>query len=51
MLSLATDFENYTTFKPDAKHEKSIEAMLNQLVPWGEAMQAVRHKLEGAATK
>lgn len=41
-LSLATDFENYTTFKPDAKHEKSVKAMLDQLVAWGGAMKTLR---------
>src|SRR5205809_6249346 len=26
-LSLFTDFENFTTFKPDPRHEKSVQAM------------------------
>jgi NAD(P)H-dependent FMN reductase len=41
-LSLATDFENYTTFKPAARHEKSVDAMLDQLIAWGGAMKMVR---------
>lgn len=41
-LSLATDFENYTTFKPAPQHEKSLKAMLDQLVAWGGAMKTLR---------
>ncbi len=42
MLSLFTDFENFTTFKPAAFHEKSVNAMLDQLVAWGAAMKTLR---------
>ncbi len=42
-LSLYTDFENFTTFKPAAMHEKSVGAMLDQLVLWSRALQTVRH--------
>jgi NAD(P)H-dependent FMN reductase len=41
-LSLSTDFENYTTFKPAARHEKSVVAMLDQVIAWGGAMKMVR---------
>lgn len=41
-LMLATDFENYSTFKPHARHEPSVNTMLDQLVAWGAAMQTVR---------
>ena len=30
-LSLFTDFENFSTFKPQALHEKSLKSMLDQL--------------------
>jgi NAD(P)H-dependent FMN reductase len=43
-LSLATDFENYSVFKPAAQHEKSLNGMLDQLVSWGEALKTVRKK-------
>src|SRR5690242_7054863 len=33
-LSLFTDFENYTTFKPAAYHEKAVNQMLDQLIAW-----------------
>ena len=42
MLSLFTDFENFTTFKPAPMHEKSVTAMLDQLVAWGGAMKTLR---------
>ncbi|HEY2909772.1 MAG TPA: NAD(P)H-dependent oxidoreductase [Gemmataceae bacterium] len=41
-LSLFTDFENYTTFKPAAYHEKSVNQMLDQLVAWSGAMRTLR---------
>jgi NAD(P)H-dependent FMN reductase len=42
MLSLFADFENFSTFKPAAHQEKSLAAMLDQLVPWAEALKALR---------
>lgn len=42
MLSLFTDFENYTIFKPAAHHEKLVNAMLDQVVEWGEALKRSR---------
>jgi NAD(P)H-dependent FMN reductase len=44
MLSLFTDFENFTTFKPDPRHEQGVTTMLNQLIPWSEAMKTLRNK-------
>jgi NAD(P)H-dependent FMN reductase len=41
-LSLFTDFENYTTFKPASHHEKSVGGMLDQLVAWGGALKGLR---------
>ena len=43
-LSLFTDFENFTTFKPASYHEKSVNQMLDQLVAWGGAMKTLRGK-------
>ncbi|MFW7378951.1 MAG: NADPH-dependent FMN reductase [Oligoflexus sp.] len=42
-LSLYTDFENFKTFKPDPRHEKSVNNMLDQLSKWGRAMKALRN--------
>ena len=44
MLSLFTDFENFSTFKPDARHEASLAGMLDQLVAWSTALKGVRDK-------
>src|SRR5687767_8828607 len=44
MLSLSTDFENYSVFKPGAGKEKFVTDMLDQLVPWAEALKTLRKK-------
>ncbi|MCY1077285.1 hypothetical protein [Archangium lansingense] len=44
MLSLRTDFENYTTFTPVPHHEKSVQAMLDQVIAWGGALKPLREK-------
>jgi NAD(P)H-dependent FMN reductase len=44
MLSLFTDFENFTTFKPAPFQEQSVTTMLDQVVSWSHALQTVRHK-------
>lgn len=44
MLSLFTDFENFTIFKPAAMHEKSVNTMLDQVIAWGGALKALRDK-------
>ncbi|MEA3044001.1 MAG: hypothetical protein QOH47_1839 [Sphingomonadales bacterium] len=41
-LSLFTDFENFTAFKPQPAQMAAVEAMLNDLMPWGRALQAMR---------
>ena len=41
-LSLYSDFEKFTTFKPRSQQEASVSAMLDDLVAWGEAFQAMR---------
>ncbi len=42
ILSLRTDFENFTTFTPAPQHEKTVNTMLDELVAWSKALQAVR---------
>ncbi len=42
ILSLATDFENYSVFKPAARHEKSVNTLLDQVVTWSGALKSVR---------
>ncbi len=49
MLSLATDFENYTKFKPAASQAQAVGAMLDQLAAWATAMRGVRQGEKNAA--
>ena len=39
LLFNAIDFENYTIFKPNANHEKSLNSMLDNIVAWGEVLR------------
>ena len=41
-LSLFTDFENYSVFKPDPRHEKSLATVFDQVIAWGGAMKTLR---------
>jgi NAD(P)H-dependent FMN reductase len=41
-LSLFTDFENFSVFKPAPQHEKSVNAMLDQVFAWGGALKNLR---------
>src|SRR3989442_14463858 len=42
LLSLWTDFEKFTTFKPEPQHEKSLGAVLEQVGAWGGALKRLR---------
>jgi NAD(P)H-dependent FMN reductase len=42
MLSLFTDFENMTKFKPDPRHESEVDVLLDQLIPWSKALKTIR---------
>jgi NAD(P)H-dependent FMN reductase len=44
LLSMFTDFENFSVFKPAPQHEKSVNAMLDQVIAWGGALKALRTK-------
>lgn len=43
-LSLYTDFENFTVFKPSPHHEKSVNTLLDQVIAWGSALKPLRKK-------
>ncbi|HZH78699.1 MAG TPA: NAD(P)H-dependent oxidoreductase [Archangium sp.] len=43
-LSLRTDFEHYSVFKPDPHHEKSVNTLLDQVIAWGGALKPLRKK-------
>ena len=42
LLSFHGDFENFASFKPGAKREKEVHAMLDRLVSWSGALRTVR---------
>jgi NAD(P)H-dependent FMN reductase len=42
MLSLLTDFENFSVFKPGAGREEAVNAMLDDVLAWGGALQTFR---------
>ena len=42
MLSLFTDFENFSTFKPAPHQEAAVNTMLDQVIAWGGAMKMLR---------
>jgi NAD(P)H-dependent FMN reductase len=41
-LSLRTDFENYTKFKPAEYHEKTLNGVIDQVIAWGTALNTIR---------
>ncbi len=41
-LSLFTDFENFTTFKPAELHLNNVNLMLDQVIAWSGALKALR---------
>jgi NAD(P)H-dependent FMN reductase len=43
-LSLYTDFENFSVFKPAPQQEQSVNAMLDQVTAWGGALKTMREK-------
>src|SRR5882757_576115 len=47
-LSMFTDFENFSVFKPAPMQEKAVNAMLDQVIAWGGALKALREKQASA---
>jgi NAD(P)H-dependent FMN reductase len=43
-LSMLTDFENFSVFKPAPHHEGAVNAMLDQVIAWGGALRALRER-------
>ena len=41
-LSMYTDFENFSTFKPRPQQQAAVNTMLDDLIAWGEALKAMR---------
>src|SRR5919112_5073511 len=44
LLSLHTDFENFTKFKPAPFQEKAVNTMVDEVVAWGGALKTLRTK-------
>ena len=44
LLSMFNDFENFSVFKPDARHEKSVNEVFDQVIAWGGALKTLREK-------
>jgi NAD(P)H-dependent FMN reductase len=44
MLSLLTDFENFSVFKPHPRNEASVNGMLDQVIAWGGPLKTLREK-------
>src|SRR5258707_1148768 len=44
LLSMFSDFENYSVFKPAAHHEESVNATFDQVIAWGGALKTLREK-------
>lgn len=44
-LSLLTDYENFTVFAPASQQERSVNAMLDQVIAWGGALKTMREKI------
>ena len=45
-LSLFTDFENMTTFKPASFHEETVQTMLNEVVAWSTGLKTIRKEFQ-----
>ncbi|PYS80073.1 MAG: NADPH-dependent FMN reductase [Acidobacteria bacterium] len=41
-LSLFTDFENFSVFRPAPQQEQSVNAMFDQVIAWGGALKTLR---------
>ncbi len=42
LLSLFTDFEKFSVFKPAAQQEKSLNGVFDQVIAWGGALKTLR---------
>lgn len=43
-LYFATDFENYTTFKPNENHEGQLNTMIDEVIAWAGALKPLRNQ-------
>jgi NAD(P)H-dependent FMN reductase len=45
LLSLFSDFENFSVFTPDGRREAALTAMLDEVLAWGGALRTLRLNL------
>ena len=45
-LSMFTDFENFTTFKPREQHDKAVHLMADEVIAWGGVLRTLRDRPE-----
>jgi NAD(P)H-dependent FMN reductase len=43
-LSMFRDFENFSVFKPNPRHEPELATLLDQLISWATALRTLRNK-------
>jgi len=46
LLSLFSDFENYSVFKPGAHHDETLTTLIDQVVSWAGALKSIRQELQ-----
>lgn len=42
-LSIFTDFENFTEFKPAPNHENDLHTLFDQVISWGKALKSLHN--------
>jgi NAD(P)H-dependent FMN reductase len=48
-LSLFTDFENFSEFRPHPRHDDEVHAMLDQVIAWSHALRSLRSESKAEA--
>jgi hypothetical protein len=48
-LSLFTDFEHQSIFRPDPRHDAEVQELLDQLVAWSRALRVLRSESKAEA--
>ena len=49
-LSLVTDFENFSVFKPGAYNTAALETLLDQVIAWSDALEPLRQPAPATAS-
>lgn len=46
MLSLFTDFENFSSFNPASRHEQSLNDVIDHVIAWSTALKTLRTQVQ-----